>query len=234
MLNNLSSMKAYMHTEFKSESENALMASMKVSYNIECEGEADTIREKLILHCAIDLAACMIDEEAARKIQLVPLSNNTIQRRIQDCASNVLDELVRRLRLSESFTVLLGESTDDVNLAILLVFVWYVYEGEFQEDLLLCKSIEAQITGEDIFQILDQLFINHQIDWNKCIDVCTDGAKSMTGKTVGVVARIKTLSKMCKSSHYILHRHALIVKRMPNSLKSVLDNAVQIVNFFEA
>jgi hypothetical protein len=41
------------------------------------------------------------------------------------------------------------------NLAILLVFVRYVYESEFQEDLLLCKSIEAQITGEGIFQILD-------------------------------------------------------------------------------
>jgi hypothetical protein len=118
----------------------------------------------------------MIDEEAARKIQLVPLSDNMIQRRIQDCASNVLDELVRRLRLSESFTVQLNESTDVVNLAILLVFVRYVYEGEFQEDLLLCKSTEAQITGKDIFQILDQFFINHQTDWNKCTDVCTNGA----------------------------------------------------------
>jgi hypothetical protein len=64
----------------------------------------------------------MIDEEAARKIQLVSLSDNTIQRIIQDCASNVSDELVRTLRLSESFTIQLDESTD-VNLEILLVFV---------------------------------------------------------------------------------------------------------------
>jgi hypothetical protein len=55
----------------------------------------------------------------------------------------------------------------------------------------------------------------------------------MTGKTVGAVARIKTVSKMCKSSHCILHRHTLAVKRMPYSLKSVLDNAVQIVNFIK-
>jgi hypothetical protein len=175
----------------------------------------------------------MIDEEAARKIQLVPLSDNTIQR-IQNCASNVLDELVRRLRLSESFTIQLDESTDAVNLSILLVFVRYVYKGEFQEDLLLCKSTEAKITGEDIFQILDKFFINHQIDWNKCIDVCTDGAKSMTGKPVGVLARIKTVSKMCRSSHYILYRYALAFKKMQNSLKSVLDNAVQIICFIKA
>jgi hypothetical protein len=43
-----------------------------------------TIGEKLVKPCAPDLAACITDEEAARKIQLVPLSNNNIQRRIQD------------------------------------------------------------------------------------------------------------------------------------------------------
>jgi hypothetical protein len=132
-----------LHTKFKSENENALIASMKVSYCIAREGEGHTIGEKLLKPCAIDLAACVIEEEAARKIQLMQLSDNTIQRRIQDYASNVLDELVRRLRLSESFTIQLDESTDVVNLTILLVFVWHAYEGEFQEDLLLCKSIEA-------------------------------------------------------------------------------------------
>jgi hypothetical protein len=45
MLNNLSSMKAYMHTKLKSENENALMASMKVSYCIAHGGEMHTIGE---------------------------------------------------------------------------------------------------------------------------------------------------------------------------------------------
>jgi hypothetical protein len=158
-------MKAYMHKEFKSENKNALMASVKVSYRIAREGEAHIIGEKLVKPCVIDLAACMIDEEAARKVQLVPLSDNTTQRRIQDCASNVLNKLVRRLKLSESFTIQLHESTHIVHLSILLVFVRYVYESEFQEDLLLCKSIEAKITGEDIFQILDQFFMKMAVFW---------------------------------------------------------------------
>jgi hypothetical protein len=90
MLNNLSSVKAYKHTKLKSENKNELMASMKVSYRIAREGEAHTIGEKLVKPCATDLAACLIDEEAGRKIQLLPLSDNTIQG-IKDCASNVLD-----------------------------------------------------------------------------------------------------------------------------------------------
>jgi hypothetical protein len=44
----------------------------------------------------------------------------------------------------------------DDNLAVLLVFVRCVSKGEFQEDLILCKSTEAQKTGDDIFKILDQ------------------------------------------------------------------------------
>jgi hypothetical protein len=52
------------------------------------------------------------------------------------------------------FTVQLDEIMDVVNPTILLVFVQYVYEGEFLEDLLLCKSVEAQTTGKEIFQIL--------------------------------------------------------------------------------
>jgi hypothetical protein len=45
-----------------------------------------------------------------------------MQRRIQDCAVNVLVELAQRLRLNELFTIQLDKSTDDVNIAILLVF----------------------------------------------------------------------------------------------------------------
>ena len=76
----------------------------------------------------------------------------------------------------------------------MLALVWQVYEGEFEEDPLLCKSTEAQ-TGEDIFEILYQFLINHQTDWDKCTDVCTDGAESMIGKTVGAMVHIKTVPK---------------------------------------
>jgi hypothetical protein len=71
-----------MHTKFKSENENAFMASMKVNYQTSGEGEAHTIKEKLVKPHAINLAACSINEEAARETHLLPLSDNMIQRRI--------------------------------------------------------------------------------------------------------------------------------------------------------
>jgi hypothetical protein len=81
------------------------MAAMKVIHHIARAGETHTIEEKLVKHCAFGLFACMIDEGAARKIQLVLISDKTFRRRIKDCAAKVLDELFRRLRLSESFRI---------------------------------------------------------------------------------------------------------------------------------
>jgi len=113
------------------------------------------------------------------------------------------------------FIIQLEESTDVVNFRVLLAFVWYVNEGEFEEGLLLRKSNEAH-TGEDIIEIVYQFLINHQTDRDKRTDLCSDGAESMIGKTVGIMAHIKTLPNTCASSHCILHRYALIVMMMPN------------------
>jgi hypothetical protein len=146
-------MKANKHKKIKSENEYALKASVKVSYRVAHEGESHAIGGKHVYTCVNELAACMIDEEAARKIQLMSF-DKTIHRRIQGCAANVLDEFVLRARLSESFTIQADDSTVVDNLTVLLVFVRFVYEGDFQTDLLLCKSTDAQATGEEIFQVL--------------------------------------------------------------------------------
>ncbi|GBO20834.1 Zinc finger BED domain-containing protein 5 [Araneus ventricosus] len=60
-----------------------------------------------------------------------------------------------------------------------------------------------------------------------------DGAKAMTGKVHGVV-RIKNVAKNCNSTHCILHRYALVTKRISATLKSVLDEAVKIINFIKS
>ena len=67
------------------------------------------------------------------------------------------------------------------------------------------------------------------IPWDNCVGVCTDGEKAMTGKTSGVISRIKQKVKECSNSHYVLHHHALAGKKMPPSLKEVLDESVKII-----
>lgn len=111
-------------SERRTENGNAVTAFVKVSYLIAPEADAHKTEGSLIKLFAIDLAACMIDEEAARKIHLLRSADDRSQRIIQDCATNALDELFRRLRLSEWFIIQPHDNTDAVNFSFLPVFVW--------------------------------------------------------------------------------------------------------------
>lgn len=86
-------------SERRNENEIAVAAFVKVSYLVVRESDGHKAGGSLVKLCAIDLAACMTDEKAARKIQLLQSANNRSQRIIQGCRPNVLDELFRRLRL---------------------------------------------------------------------------------------------------------------------------------------
>ncbi|GBN59959.1 Zinc finger BED domain-containing protein 5 [Araneus ventricosus] len=82
----------------------------------------------------------------------------------------------------------MDESTDVAGLAILMVILLYPYLDSFHEDLhlLLCKPLPSTSTGTEIFKLLDEFFVENSILWDNCVDVCTDGAKAMTGKAVTV------------------------------------------------
>ncbi len=62
----------------------ATVASYRVALRIAKEGKAHTIGETLILPRAKDLCSVMLGEAAASKIDSVPLSDNTISRRISE------------------------------------------------------------------------------------------------------------------------------------------------------
>jgi hypothetical protein len=75
-------------------------------------------------------------------------------------------------------------------LAVLLLFVRYLFQNKIEENVLLCKCLKSRSTGEEIFKVINSYTIEHEISWGKCVDVCTDGARTMRGKTAGVVAGI--------------------------------------------
>ena len=78
----------------KTDNENATEASYEVSYRIALAREMHTIAETLIKPCAKDMVACMIDAKSAEKIEEIPLSNHIVDRRIQDLATDIENELI--------------------------------------------------------------------------------------------------------------------------------------------
>ncbi|XP_065263663.1 deleted in malignant brain tumors 1 protein-like [Emys orbicularis] len=175
------------------DNENALEASYRVSYRVAKASEAHTIAESLIGPCIKKAVHCMFGEKVAKRIDMVPLSNNTLSRRINDMSNNVETTIIHRVKNSPYYDIQLDESTVVANLAILLLFVHYVNEGMVEEDLLFCRPLEECTTGEDIFNLANAYSQEKEIDWSHCLDVCTDGATSMMGKYSGFVARTKKI-----------------------------------------
>ncbi|GBM54574.1 hypothetical protein AVEN_157076-1 [Araneus ventricosus] len=87
-----------------------------------------------------------------------------------------------RIKNSPFFSIQVDESTDDSDLTILLVIARYLNVNELEENLLLCYPLTKRCTGEDIFNAIQGYFCGNEIDWAKCCGVCTDGAKSMSGR----------------------------------------------------
>ncbi|XP_074036590.1 zinc finger BED domain-containing protein 5-like [Leptinotarsa decemlineata] len=107
----------------------------------------------------------------------------------------------------------------------LLVFVRFDYNEEVIEEFFFCKRLESNTTVELIFKVIDEYVLKAGIPWSKCISLCEDGAKAMSGKLTGLAAEMKGVASECKSTHCVIHREALAAKGMPESLNSVLTDA---------
>ena len=94
-----------------------------------------------------------------KKLAPVPLSNNTIQRRLSEMAEDIKQQIVAEIQAAplKMFAIQLDESTDVARCAQLLVFVRYIKDGDFQEEFLVCHALEATTKG-DVFQEVSKFF----------------------------------------------------------------------------
>lgn len=214
--------------------EKACKASFQVSYRIAKAGKAHIIAETLIKPCLIDVVETMIGEKFSNSVKMLPLSNDTVHRRIYEISNEIENTVIQRIKGSGWYALQLDETTDVAGCAVLLVIVRYIHNNSAEEEMLLCKPLKTHTTGEEIFKMIDSYITEKELNWNQCINICTDGAKAMTGKYSGFVARVKNVVPEIESSHCIIHRQALAVKKIPPVLKNVLDEAVKIVNFIKS
>ena len=75
----------------------ATMASFKVAYRIAQCKKPHTIAEDLILPAALDMVSTMLDETSASKLKVIPLSNDTVARRICDISNDLEEQLTEKM-----------------------------------------------------------------------------------------------------------------------------------------
>ncbi|GFU41849.1 zinc finger BED domain-containing protein 5 [Trichonephila clavipes] len=133
------------HFETLHMNEKALLTFYKVSYKIARCKKPHTIAEELILPAAIEIVETMFGDNFAKELQSIPLSNDTVSRRIDDIAEDVEQQLFGKLR-DKLFSIQLDEATDINKDAHFIAYVRFWDEEEnlpeaekFRDGLFLMK-----------------------------------------------------------------------------------------------
>ena len=165
----------------------------------------------LILLAAIDLVSTMIDNSAAQELKTIPISNNTICKRIEKIADDINDQLVTNLRGNE-FSLQLDEATISTSNkdANLICYVRFIDKNDnIVEDLLFCKPILLRCKTYNLFAILNNFFEENNVDWKYCAGLCTDGARAISGCFSGLRALVQGIAPRDKWTHCLIHSEAL-------------------------
>lgn len=222
-----------MSSSFKT-SDKAQKASYVIANMLVKAKKPHSLAETLILPVCKEVVKIMISQEAAKDIEKIPASAETISRRINDISNDIKLTLIEKLRVSGVFALQVDESTDISGHAHLISNVRYVDGCELKEDFLFCLPLPNHTTGEEIFKVTDEYFNEHNLEWHNCISVCTDGAAAMTGKVKGFIAKIANKNPNIQKQHCFLHREALMTKSLPDELLCVLQEIIKVVNYIKS
>ena len=91
----------------------SLKACYEVSPVIAKQKKAHTIGENLVLPAAKVMVRYVFGNELEKKLRLISLSNNTVQRRIEEMSVDILQQVISDICRSESrFSIQLDEFTN--------------------------------------------------------------------------------------------------------------------------
>ncbi|CAH1979784.1 unnamed protein product [Acanthoscelides obtectus] len=120
--------------------DDGLRASYNISLLIAKSGKPHTIGEKLILPAVEEVLKTVLHKPASDIIKRIPLSNNTVERRIDEMSSDIESFLCNYLQTTH-FSIQLDESTLPDNAALLLAYVRFIMNQEIYEELLFARTL---------------------------------------------------------------------------------------------
>ena len=183
----------------------------------------------LIKRCAIAMGKAMGFNDAARGFEKIPLSHQTVARRVEELSNFVQEKVMNQIQQCVYFSLALDESTDIRDVSQLLVFVRSI-DSQFNvsEELLGLLPLFTTTKGSDIYEALNSL-VSKYGGFQKCSCIVTDGAKSMTGAKRGVIAYLRDAGVDCPMFHCIIHQESLSSRCI--RLSDVMQHVMKIINF---
>lgn len=193
------------------------IASYNVAFNLAKSGKPYTDGEffKDLMCTSVEILCNNMDkkvnENILNNIKMMPLSDNTISRRVNSIGVDIERNLKSDLEKCQCFSLALDESTDICDTAQLVFWVRYTIDMEnYHENILAMIPLNEQTRGEDIFNAFKTVHTRFNIDLKKLVSVCSDGAPSMTGKYAGFIARLKRYMVENGVKHELIAYHCII------------------------
>ncbi len=92
---------------------------------------------------------------------------------------------------SSRFALQTDEASDYSGKCHLLAFIRFIDGYNIIDQFLFIKEMKTNMTGEDIFHLVDTFFTRHRMLWDHCVGIYTDGASRMPGLLKGLVSKVK-------------------------------------------
>ncbi|KAM3874376.1 zinc finger BED domain-containing protein 5-like [Diretmus argenteus] len=176
-----------------------------------------------------------MERDPTQVVKSIPLSNDTVARRINEMGTDTEEQLCAILRESP-FSLQLDETTTSDNNALLMAYVRYKTSNsqEMKEEFLFSKYLEIDTKGQTIFNTLHAYLQEKSIPMTNILACATDGAPSMVGRYRGFTALLKEQVPHILTVHCVLHRHNLVAKSKSPPLHESLNVAVKAINKIKA
>ncbi|KFD50406.1 hypothetical protein M513_08633 [Trichuris suis] len=144
------------------EEEDGLRASYNISFLIAKSGKARTIGEELLLPVVTEVFNTVLHKPATDIIKKSPLSNDAVQRRIDEMGKDTEGALCSLLKTTQ-FSLHLDESVLPGNEALLLAYVRFIKDEHMVQELLFARELMTDTKEESTFRILKEVFAAKKI-----------------------------------------------------------------------
>ena len=206
-----------------------LDASYKISLLIAKSEKNHTIGEDLIKPSISAFVKTVLKKDD-KDVKAMPLSNNTVRKRIDKVNQDTEIQLVEKLK-SKKFLIQMDKSTVSDSL---LAYVRYIDKEKFAKKMLFCESLETTTTATDIYNKLKHYLDVKNITMENITSCAADSAPVMMGKKNGCLKLMKDENLDVLLVRCVIHRENLVAKIIFSELNAVLESVMKCINAIKA
>ena len=222
-----------MFTSSSKNSDDGLKASYNISLLIAKAGKPHTIWEELILPAVKEVIKTVSHKSPEQVLKSIPLSDNSVQRRVDKMAENV-EETLSKMLMTTEFSLQFDESTIPGNESLLLAYVRFIRGGSLCQELLFARLLETDTKGESVYRAVEDDFQKKSIPLTNIISCATDGAPSMVGRHRGFLSYLKKAVRKILTVHCVIHRQHFVAKNLSEKLHKSLSTVITAANKIKA